>query len=134
MGALVEKPLLYTAPRKEFQWEFAERLQDGCVRFASGFARDIFFFLSDFPEAVGQLGGMWSRMINLVYGVCRSPSLQPFREELGHSKYIYRKGVFPEGGERLASHGGILLEPRDSSRGSLYLLQTNRRAVCALKR
>ena len=36
-------------------------------------------------------------MINLVYGVCRSPSLQPFRKELGHSKYIYRKGVSPEG-------------------------------------
>lgn len=65
--------------------------------------RNIFF--SNFPEAVRKrererekLGGIWRHMINLVYGVCRSP-LQPFREELGHSKYIYRKGVSPEGGD-----------------------------------
>jgi len=57
--------------------------------------RNIFF--SDFLEAVRHLGGTWRHMINLVYGVCRSPSLQPFREELGHSKYIFRKGVSPKG-------------------------------------
>ena len=114
--------------KKRISWYINENSQNDCkmvARFCC--VRHIFF--SDFPKAVKQHWGIWRHMINLVYGVCRSPSLQPFRKELGHSKYIYRKGVSLEGGDDwLASHGEILLDPRDTSLGSLCLFQTNRGA------
>lgn len=132
MVACIEKTLLNNISAREMsfgvrQREFAERLQERLRRCASGFWCAVNIFSQSFPKPSGNSEKHWCCMINLVYGVCRSLSLQPFQEELGHSKYIYRKGVSPEGGDdRQVMEGyywNLVILVAD-----LCLLQTNRRA------